>query len=609
MKNNLRFVVCILFLLAITVISPAYASEDITWTNLGSETYGNMYYLNNQYIITAISGTIGQEDFQSIIKVSSDYENWTTYELGNTVNINDLVYENQAYWLLDTTGSVYRSSDLLNWEKTNTTPVNARHLFFKENKFYAVGGSIYISVDGYTWEEHPIPADTLLGVLSFGIEGVVCNENGITFIGRDSRKRMVFSMTSADGISWKAQENTIQLPRTLLWDGIKYITFDGNNRSTMYTSTDGLNWVIDREFDERIYYADYINGTIIAIDSEHKLNLSNNSKTWQSIQLSEDQTLRNIIFDGTSYYCHDNYDGLYKSSDGLNWTVEQVSTFTRVNEVVWDGKVFVAALDNGYIATSKDAINWAYQALEIAVPSEDGTFNIEGISCYGDTTMIAISYTDGFNVTKVFISTDRNTWKELTYKKFGYADINDVLYDGSMYFAIGGNLFYSKNGKQWSDIDESFKGSKNTITTGKGMYVVGGTKTEVGLSTNGKLFTAHKLSDGHPYSLFNMSFDGSQFIASDLDDIYTSTDGKTWARNSKFDPDINFKYLNVRGITATGTTYLALTDYRRPGYYMGTKDGSTVITLYDGYTKTSFIEGFNVIDVHPIVTTEAQPEM
>ncbi len=596
MIKNLFVAVCLLFLFTITVSLPIYANEDITWTNIGVETYGNMYYLNNQYIIAASSGTVGQNDAQSIIKVSNDFKNWTTYTLGNNVHINDMLYANQRYWILDTTGNVYHSSDFINWKKTNTTPVNARYLFFKDNEFYAVGGSVYISADGYTWAEHPIPADKLLDVVSFGIEGVVCNENGLALIGRDSRKNIVFSMISPDGISWKAKKIDIRLPRNLLWDGTKFMTFDGNNRSALHTSSDGLNWVVDHEFNDRTYYVDYVNDHIIAIDFEHKLHLSNDRKTWQSIQLSEDQTLRNIIFDGTSYYCHDNYDGLYKSMDGLNWSTEKVSTYTAVNEVVWDGKTFVAALDNGYIATSNDAINWDYQRLAINVPSKDGTFDIKGISCYGDTTMLAIAYTDGSIVSKVYVSNDRKVWTEMTYSKFEYAGIRDVLYDGSLYFAIGGNLFYSKNGQQWSDIDESFKGSKGTIAAGNGMYVVGGTKTEIGLSTNGKRFTAHKLGEGQPYSLFNMSFDGSQFIASDLDDIFTSIDGKTWIKNSSFDPDMAIKYLKVRGITATGTTYLALTDNMRPSYYIGTKDGSNVLSLYDSYNNTSFIEGFDPLE-------------
>jgi hypothetical protein len=105
-------------------------------------------YLNNQFIALANKNNSNKIGF------SNDGINWTQIDVQNNSLIQDIIYVNGNYILLDYDGGITSSTNLVNWQYTTTITGNKKwySIINENNKYVATGNKcIAYSVDVINW--------------------------------------------------------------------------------------------------------------------------------------------------------------------------------------------------------------------------------------------------------------------------------------------------------------------------------------------------------------------------------------------------------------------------------------------------------------------------
>lgn len=215
---------------------------------------------------------------------------------------------------------------------------------------------------------------------------------------------------------------------------------------------------------------------------------------------------------------------------------------TQWNKIVYGNGVYVAVGSNASdsnAAYSTDGINW--------IPVNTTVYSIISL-CYGNGKFIAwamgihgnASNSDGF----LGSSVDGKKWN---FTKLGYYidDIkSDIIFAENKFVACGRNKLveYSTDGINWNSVvvvDYSMSYSK--IVYGNGIYAcfeLTSTQVRYSMSSTGLNGNWHSgnLKSEHSMSyLTDIVFDGEKFVLLCGDNIYTSTDLKTFTKVVNFD--------------------------------------------------------------------------
>ena len=215
---------------------------------------------------------------------------------------------------------------------------------------------------------------------------------------------------------------------------------------------------------------------------------------------------------------------------------------TRWNKIAYGNGVYVAVGSNATdsnAAYSTDGINWT--------PVDTIVYSIRSL-CYGNGKFIAwamgirenASNTDGF----LGSSVDGKKWN---FTKLGYYNDDrksDIIFVENKFVACGINKLveYSTNGINWNSVtvvDYSIAYSK--IVYGNGIYAcfeINNPQTRYSMSSTGLTgnWKPGNLNSEHSISyLTDIIFDGEKFVLLSGDDIYTSTNLKTFTKAVRFD--------------------------------------------------------------------------
>lgn len=215
---------------------------------------------------------------------------------------------------------------------------------------------------------------------------------------------------------------------------------------------------------------------------------------------------------------------------------------TQWNKIVYGNGVYVAVGSNASdsnAAYSTDGINW--------IPVNTTVYSIISL-CYGNGKFIAwamgihgnASNSDGF----LGSSVDGKKWN---FTKLGYYidDIkSDIIFAENKFVACGRNKLveYSTDGINWNSVvvvDYSMSYSK--IVYGNGIYAcfeLTSTQVRYSMSSTGLNgnWNSGNLKSEHSMSyLTDIVFDGEKFVLLCGDNIYTSTDLKTFTKVVNFD--------------------------------------------------------------------------
>jgi hypothetical protein len=219
--------------------------------------------------------------------------------------------------------------------------------------------------------------------------------------------------------------------------------------------------------------------------------------------------------------------------------------------IIWDGIQLIGTGQLGLIATSNDGITWRTR-------STPTTKQLNAI-CTNGTTYLA----GGYGGT-VLSSTTVTSWSlQLPEAQLTQDFLNDILWDGSRFIAVGGNfgpdvILTSDNGVTWIASDNGAgNGGLKSIAYNDGTYVAVGVGGKILSSLDGVNW-ASRSSGVSSGNLNKVIWADTQFVAvGGYNDIITSPDGITWtSRLSGAYPDPSMYSVAWNGSTlvAVGST-------------------------------------------------------
>lgn len=209
--------------------------------------------------------------------------------------------------------------------------------------------------------------------------------------------------------------------------------------------------------------------------------------------------------------------------------------------VFYDGTQYVIFSSNGVVKTS------TFTSFDTGAYTNTGTGTINGVS-YANGYFFLCRNGGGSN--GLFYSTDANTWVAAGVN----GDTQRVAYDGTYYYATvyGGTVFRSSDLTNWTSYSVGMA-NITTIAASSGAVVVGGQGSPyLRISTNQGATWANTTTTfaNTIVSLTYIPSQGRWFAATNLPELWTSTDGTNWVT-------ANLTVSLVRSVTYNGTVFVA----------------------------------------------------
>lgn len=269
---------------------------------------------------------------------------------------------------------------------------------------------------------------------------------------------------------------------------------------------------------------------------------------------------------------------------------------TQWNKIVYGNGVYVAVGSNAIdsnAAYSTDGINW--------IPVNTTVYSIRSL-CYGNGKFIAwamgihenASNSDGF----LGSSVDGKKWN---FTKLGYYtdDIkSDIIFAENKFVACGRDKLveYSTDGINWNSvIVVNYSMSYSKIVYGNGIYAcfeLKSTQVRYSMSSTGLNgdWNSGNLKSEHSMSyLRDIVFDGEKFVLLCGDNIYTSTDLKTFTKV------VNFDFGRINALSYKNGLYVAV----------GMNDRNDNAYLAYSFDLTNWISMNPIIDSDNITITDS----
>lgn len=275
--------------------------------------------------------------------------------------------------------------------------------------------------------------------------------------------------------------NDITFKKVIYFDNKFLALANYNNKSSLFTSTDGKDWSESVSFDE-------------VINTE----------------------LTNIIYANNKFYAI-SVDGIIiTSNDGLTWTQQsEITGITQASYIAYGAGVFIVTADNNTIYKSIDLITWTSHTLE--------TTNI--------TNFYMVEYMkDRFIITgngAIVVSLDRGeTWHELNFENVD-VPFKYVGWMNSHFILTGGNgrIFVSPDViSDWTEIDTGITDAEYTIN-----YVDYFNNQYYFITNYGTLITSYNLKN-FKYNLLTLGILGRSNI--EEEPVTTTSEGLNWLAHS-----------------------------------------------------------------------------
>lgn len=275
--------------------------------------------------------------------------------------------------------------------------------------------------------------------------------------------------------------NDITFKKVIYFDNKFLALANYNNKSSLFTSTDGKDWSESVSFDE-------------VINTE----------------------LTNIIYANNKFYAI-SVDGIIiTSNDGLTWTQQsEITGITQASYIAYGAGVFIVAADNNTIYKSTDLITWSSYTLE--------TTNI--------TNFYMVEYMkDRFIITgngAIVVSLDRGeTWHELNFENVD-VPFKYVGWMNGHFILTGGNekIFVSPDViSDWTEIDTGITDAEYTIN-----YVDYFNNQYYFITNYGTLITSYNLKN-FKYNLLTLDILGRSNI--EEEPVTTTSEGLNWLAHS-----------------------------------------------------------------------------
>ena len=489
---------CLAWLMACvtTGTCKADALDNWTWRNpvpIGFSPLTGVAYGNGVWVALADDGSV---------YVSSDTINWEDANTG-PANFNSLAFVNGEFIVVGDYGTIATSSDGLNWQSQNSgTDRDLMGIAFGNGMFVAVGdfGTALTSLDGVNWTNSNSGTGEDLEGIAFG-NGVfvaVGNDNVIVTSTDNST-----STTSPLGISWTIQ-NPANYP-ALLSKSLTKIAFGGgvfmamdNSGNTVQVSPDGVQWILTNNPglypaptnqwpDVPITGIAYGKGQFVTVSG----SFSNESQVMPTTLTGSSGLLTGLaaVVSGTWTDSLELLPSGYESGLGV------------ANAVTYGNGVYVAVGSDvsgklGNVWISNDGYYWGSRLT--GYPDQNGeedpdpnptAFQDLNAAAYGDNTFVVVG--DGGEIATSswtpVTGLDGITWEERVPGTNAY-DLTGVAYGNGLWVTVGpGAILTSTDAVAWAQTSGS-TAAFQSIAFGNNTFVAVGS-SGIGASANGATWT------------------------------------------------------------------------------------------------------------------------
>ncbi len=506
---------------------------------------------------------------QGTVMTSSDGEQWSririTHSAGDMIDLWQVASSGKEVVVASNVpGVVWTSTDGLAWTAQSTgIAAMLYRLTFSSGRYVALattvsgrsqGTVILTSTDGVTWNTQNISNGglSLHSAIWTGKQYVAIGiqnskwEALKSFFGKPAKIDTAVTAVSSDGQSWSVTElptgSTRRVgPKALAWNGSLFVL--GCDSGMIYTSTDGLIWLLQKESPTEVSLMNVVWGGAMFIAVGRDMNRATNGKA-----------------------------AIWTSPDGTNWSKDKTAEGNAtLSNATWAGNQFVAVGFGGQIQVSAGSGEWQRKS-----PISGGG-NLTKMTSNG-SLFVAVGHQT--NLTSV----DGKQWTPHPVP----ADfvINGVAWNGKRFVAVGakGVVFTSSDGKNWMLASAgTTEDLKDVVWTGTRMVCVGIDNSK---SPSGAL--AWESSDGSKWTpcpvpndvggLCAVVWTGRQLVAvGHRGSVLSSPDGIIWSkqRGGGMLPDIE-------AIAWSGKTFAAV---GRAGAMSG---GKAILCSQDGITWTDY---------------------
>lgn len=410
-----------------------WTATGIRHTNTNAVTFGKgVFVLAGSYGIVTAS--------------SSDGKRWVKRESNIKENTSLIAYGNDMFVAV-VQGRTAVSADGLNWHFTGgDLPVEG--LRFLNDRFVAVGGRLYSSVDGHQWTVRE-RKEAFMGD-NTGLKDVAFGNGTYVAVGDGGR---IFS--SLDGAVWTPASPGARYHLTrVAYGGGRYAAVGKN---AVFTSADGKTWdAHDLGGATGGTAIAYGNGTFVVVGGGCFLT-SSDGTNWLKNETPQAWPLRDVAFNGHVFAAvgeEQNRGVVLLSTDGRTWRQGAVDIPAMLTTITAGKGTFVALgkqRDEGIAFVSQDGEHWTPHKLD---PSCSGSpYSSAANPCqspsfvtFGNGRFVALHYAEQYT------SPDGRQWTKSIRERPFY-----LKYPGSLSFVNGeflatnwyGLLYSSSDGVNW----------------------------------------------------------------------------------------------------------------------------------------------------------------
>jgi len=516
-----------------------------------------------------------------------------------------VAYGNGVWVTLAEDGSVYVSSDTINWEDANTGPTDFNSLAFVNGEFIVVGddGTIATSSDGFNWQEQYSGTDRDLNGIAFG--------NGMFVAVGDFGT----VLTSVDGANWtnsnsgngEDMEGIVFANGVFVAVGNDNIIITSDTNSTSTTSPIGLNWTVQYPAtgglltSKSLTKIAYGGGVFMAIDSSgHTVQVSPDGINWTltndpSIQPPPNNRWPNIPITAITYG-----NGNFVTVSGTYSPESQVIPTTITG--TFGTLTGVAAIVSGSWTDSE----------ELQPAGSISGLGVANAVTYGNGRYVAVGTDDSGRLGDVWISYDGLIWgPRLTGypdengeldpdpNPGAFADLNAAAFGDDTYVVVGngGEIATSSwtpvtglDGISWEERNPATNAYDLTgVAYGNGLWVTVGPLAT--LTSSDAVVWTPQTSGSTGFQ--SIAFGDNIFVAVGSSGMGASANGATWTPGT---------IISTSGSTTANLTSVTYGN----GAFVGIGTCSTTILVT---TSTTIVTGTTTITVPAdkpfTLTTEA----
>ncbi len=489
---------------------------------------------NHLTALRAAGGKLVAIGDKGTIISSSDGVTWQSHRTGYAGGVTDIAFGN-GLWVISgaDSGTILTSTDLAAWTSSRPAGIgfNNWSLTFAEGKFFMGStGSIASSVDGVSWESHPLPVeDSVQNILFAGGQFVAVGNNGLI-------------VTSPGGGTWTARASGLD-PDLLSSDllCIRHLNghyVAGGKNGTLLTSPDGITWTKRPYAEENdwLWDAAYHAGSYYFTGRQGRVRMTGDFTAWAEVATGVSGDLHGIAALSGQHVVIGRDGSLASSPDFAAWTNRQSKVAAGFSNVAFGAGKFAAAAFESTIYTSADALTWT----AAFTPPEGTSWND---LVFADGRFIALNYNGA-----VSQSVDGVTWSLPAGGFDGFPSVNCLRRLNGRWFVAGNNglLRSTADFSAWSTHDVADPVEFSDMTYAEGVYLAVGTGGAIYTSADGTAWTAR--DSGVTQQLRGMVRAAGRFVAAGAQSaVTTSVNGIDWSTTGLVNAPFNTLKLVARG--------------------------------------------------------------